>query len=87
MKKATYWIVFVLLAVAVGAYMGRGPWEQYHIERAHAAQAEADMKKAEKERAELVEQKSRFRSPAGREQLARENGYVKDGEVPLDTKP
>jgi hypothetical protein len=86
MKKLAYWSVFVVLAVSVGAYMAREPWGRYQHERAMARDAESDMKRAESERAELIRQKARYKSAAGREELLRESGYTKEGEQPIEKK-
>lgn len=86
MKKLAYWVVFVVLAVSVSAYMAREPWGKYQNERALARDAEEDMKKAEAERAELIRQKARYKSAAGREELLRESGYTKEGERPIEQK-
>lgn len=86
MKKAAYWIAFVVLAVSVGAFMAREPWANYQHERAMARKSEQDMKQAEAERADLMRQKSRLKSPAGREEVLRNNGYIKQGEEPLGAK-
>lgn len=86
MKKLALWAVFAVLAVSVGAYMAREPWGRYQHERALARDAENDMKRAEAERAELIRQKARYKSAAGREELLRESGYTKEGEQPIEKK-
>lgn len=86
MKKVAFYIAFVVLAVSVGAYMAREPWGKYQEERALARRANEDMKKAEAERADLIRQRAKVKSPAGREELLRESGYVKQGEQPLNSK-
>ncbi len=86
MKKLAYWITFVVVAASVGAYVAREPWGRYQEERALARRANEEMKKAEAERAQLIEQKARYKSPAGREELLRDSGYTKQGEQPLDQK-
>jgi hypothetical protein len=86
MKRVTYWIVFAALAASAGAYLAREPWQRYQEERALARRANDDMKKAESERAELIRQRAKYKSPAGREELLRDSGYVREGEVPLETE-
>lgn len=83
MKKATYYVCFVLAAVAVALYFGKGPWMAYQQERVKQKAAFEQMKKAENEREALIRQKSKYKSAAGREELLRESGFVKEGEVPL----
>ena len=87
MKKAAYWIAFVVCAASIGAYMARDPWLKYQQERASERKSEQDMRRAEAERAELMRQKSRLKSPAGREEMLRRDGYIKPGEEPLGAKP
>jgi len=84
MKKAGYWILFVICAASVGAYMARDPWVDYQEEKRLSEKAVEQMEMAEDERADLVKQRAKYRGPAGKEQLLRENGYVREGEVPLN---
>ena len=84
MRKAVYWFVFVLGAASVGAYFAREPWADFQREKELAREAEIEMKRKESERADLLKQSARVRSPAGREQLARDTGYLRDGEEPLE---
>jgi len=85
MKKAAYWTVFAVAAVSVAAYMAREPWAKYQEERSLAKRSTQEMKWAEAERAELIKQRAQYKSAAGREELMRENGYMKQGEQPLRT--
>ena len=84
MRKAVYWFVFVLGAASVGAYFAREPWQDYQREKVLALEAEREMKKKEAERADLRKQNARVKSLAGREQLARDTGYLREGEKPLE---
>jgi hypothetical protein len=84
MRKVAFWLAFFVAAVGLGAYFAREPWQRYQHERALAREANDEMKKAEAERAELIKQRARYKSPAGREELLRESGYTKEGEQPLD---
>ena len=84
MRKAVYWIVFVVAAIATGAYFGREPWAGYQIERAQAKRATERMRQAEAERAELMKQDAKYSSDAGKEQLLREKGYRRKGEKSLN---
>ena len=85
MKKAVYWIVFTCAALTLGAYMAREPWGRYQHERALAKDSLKDMERAENERAQLIKERAKYKSAAGREELLRENGYIKEGEQPLGT--
>ena len=86
MKKVVYWVALLIVAVSIGAYMAREPWQRYQEERALARRANEDMKKAEAERAELIKQRAQYKSAAGREELLRDSGYTKQGEVPLGSQ-
>ena len=86
MKKATYYIGFFLVAAGAAIYFGKEPWTAYQQERVRQKGAFEQMKKAETEREALIRQKSKYKSAAGREELLRESGYVKEGEIPLTTR-
>lgn len=86
MKKATYFIGFFLAAGGVAIYFAREPWNAYQQERIRQKDAFEQMKRAESEREALIRQKSKYKSAAGREELLRESGYVKEGEIPLTTE-
>lgn len=83
-KPRIVWeMVFVGVAVAAGIALSARTWEAYNVERVKSDQKVSEMKKAEGEREELLRQKGKFESPAGREQQARDIGYTKPGEKPL----
>ena len=84
MRKAVYWLVFVVAAIVTGAYFGREPWAGYQIERARVKRATERMRQAESERAELMRQDAKYSSDAGKEQLLREKGYRREGEKSLN---
>jgi hypothetical protein len=44
------------------------------------------MRAAEHEKSDLVKQKARYESPIGKEQLARERGYKKINESPVEVQ-
>lgn len=83
MRKAIYWIVFVIAAASVGTYFAREPWDAFQREQELVREAEEEMRTAETERADLMKQNAKVRSPAGREKLARDIGYVRDDEEPI----
>ena len=83
MKKAGYWIIFFVVAAIAGGYYAREPWIEYQEEKRLSEKAVEQMEMAEEERADLVKERAKYRGPAGKEQLLRENGYVREGEVPL----
>lgn len=77
-------ILVVAVAISVGAYLTRGPWRIYSQQRAAAAKSEAEMRAKESERAGLAKKIADLDSPAGQEVKARENDYLKPGEVRID---
>ena len=86
-RKTLVSVAFVVAAASLGFYLSRDPWVAYHEQKLKADSATKDMMKAESAKNELLERKAKIESPAGREQLARGLGYVKDGEKPLTTEP
>jgi cell division protein FtsB len=80
-------ILFVGAAVGTGLYLSRGPWEAYRRQRVSADQAQAKMRAAEKERTDLTRQNAFTDSPAGRDEVARNHGYLKPGEVKIEVAP
>jgi len=85
MKLRPGWTITAILAVICGAIAASWkPWEQYNIQRKKRDAATAEMREAEKERAELTKEKARLESPIGKEELARERGFRRPGEIPLE---
>ncbi len=85
-RKLAWSCLFVLLAIGTGVALSIKPWEAYRVQKKKADQAQAEMRSAEQEKAELVRQKARFESPIGKEELARERGYRKPNEQPVDVR-
>ncbi|MBX3118082.1 MAG: hypothetical protein KF784_03390 [Fimbriimonadaceae bacterium] len=84
-KQRIVWeMVFVGVAVAVGIALSARTWDTYNQQRVKADKKVSEMKKAEQDREALLRQKGQYESPSGREQLAREQGYTKAGEKPLE---
>lgn len=81
------WMLTLVLGIAVGAYLSRGPWEVYREQQARANSAVREMQGAEQRRAELTRLEAKYRSSVGREELAREKGYVKPNERPYVQRP
>ena len=86
MKKTAYWIVFTLAAAGLAAYFAREPWAKYQHERTLAKESMKEMQLAEDERAQLIRERAKLKSAAGREELTRESGYVREGEQPIKPK-
>ena len=83
MRKITVFFLICVFAFAVAVFFNRENigilFEQLETKNL----AEQKRKQAEERKAELMEEKSRLSSPVGREQEARKQGYVKEGEIPL----
>lgn len=83
-RRAVWTGLVVALAVTVGVALSVKPWHLYLEQREKTDMAKAEMRDAERERAELMRQRARYESPVGREELARERGYRKPDERPLN---
>jgi cell division protein FtsL len=84
MRKITVLFLICVLAVAVAVFFNRENigllFEQLETKNL----AEQKRKQAEERKAELMEEKSRLSTPVGKEQEARKQGYVKEGEITLN---
>lgn len=80
-RKATIPTLLILGGLVLGGYLSRDIWKVAWAQRADTAVANKQMRNAEQSRAELLRQEARMDSAAGREELARKNGYLKPGEV------
>ncbi|HEY3779653.1 MAG TPA: hypothetical protein VGL56_01120 [Fimbriimonadaceae bacterium] len=78
--------LFVLSAVGLGVGLSIKPWKVYRLQRQAADTAVADMRTAEKDRAELTRKKAQYDSELGKEDLARDEGYRQANEVPVEDK-
>ncbi|MEO7454188.1 MAG: septum formation initiator family protein [Fimbriimonadales bacterium] len=83
-KLAT--LSIVVIAVGVAAYATRDDWTALSGQRQSAADAEARRQQAEQKYADLAEERARLETPAGQERRARELGYRKSGEQPLNVR-
>lgn len=84
MKKAGWTLVLVAAAVGTGLYMSRKPWSEFQRQRALTNQARRDQRAAEEDRAKYVSQAAAAESPTGREEIARERGYRRPNETPVE---
>jgi hypothetical protein len=83
-RKFLFNTIFVLAAIGLGIYLSIKPWQIYRQQRGIADQARIEMQKADRTRADLIKKKARIESSTGREELVRNAGYRKPGEVPAD---
>ncbi|MBS1724495.1 MAG: hypothetical protein JSS66_16250 [Armatimonadetes bacterium] len=84
LRRIGWTIAVIAVAIGTGLYLSRKPWAELREQRALSRDASDEMKRVEAERADLARQESRLKNPAGREALARERGYRKPGEVPVE---
>lgn len=80
-----YW--WLILGLAAGLALSAKPWQNFQRHRAEQDRAVADMRDAEAERAEVARQRAASENAAGRERRAREFGYRRPEEVPLEVPP
>lgn len=76
--------LLLVLAVGVGAALSVESWRHYSAQNKRATEARDEMRLAESERARLMREQSRLQSPVGREERARERGYRRVNERPLE---
>ena len=79
-------LLVVLGGLALGVALSAKPWQVFGEQKQRALDARAEMQSAETSRNALIRQKSRLESPLGREQLARDQGYSKPGEIPVGSQ-
>lgn len=85
MKNKRIWnTVFVIAALSTGVALSLKPWQIFLEQRKLASDKVSEMTAAEANRTKLMEQKVRLESTTGREEIAREQGYLRPGERPLD---
>ena len=85
MKDKRIWnLLFVGAAVATGVALSLKPWRIYTEQRKLANDKISEMSAAETGRTKLMEQKVKLESATGREKIARDYGFRKPGEQPLD---
>lgn len=77
-------VLVVLAGVAAGVFLSREPWRLFREQRAMTERSLHDMRVAEDRAASLTRRKAHADSPLGREELARQSGYRKLGEVLVD---
>ena len=84
-SKVRTWLL-VGCAVLCGAYMARAPWRVYRQQHSHASELLAQAQTDEMQQTSLEKRDAELKSPIGREKLARQHGYVKQGETLIGTQ-
>jgi hypothetical protein len=76
--------LWVLAAVGLGLFVAREPWRIHEQQEAKRDKALAELRKTQQAKAELLTDKARYGNSVGREELARERGYMRPNEKPLE---
>ena len=83
-RKILYNAVAVALGVAVGVALSIKPWQAYHDQRIKADDAISRAAEMQRRQSELAREKALLNTPLGKEKQAREKGFVRPGETPVD---
>ncbi len=87
-KKTKNWmLLFVMFGAVLGTAFGIKPWRFYAEQKATSAEANARAIEAERKTEADEELNAHYTSGIGREELARQNGWRLQGEVPVTTTP
>ena len=76
--------VWVIAAVGLGLFLSREPWRIHDVQQAKRDAAMAELKRVQQSKAELLRDQAKYGSSVGREELARERGYLKPNERRLE---
>lgn len=77
-------LLAVLAAAIVVGWLNQDLWTTWSVVKSQEQQNREELRTAEEQHARMLEEDTRARSPIGREELAREQGYIRNGEVPLN---
>jgi hypothetical protein len=80
MRRFTWFLVCVAVAIGIAIYLNRETISLYREQIAKQRTAEAEMARHEDAKAKLLREKARLQSPVGREEEARKSGYRREGE-------
>lgn len=86
MKKAAVVIIGCVIALGIAVCLNVGTLRIYQSQMSRKQESEARMRRAEEERAILLQKRSEAESAIGKEELARKQGYVRPNEEPLPLK-
>ncbi len=76
--------VVLVSACALGTVLSLRPWQVYKEQRTIADEAVVQMRRAEAKKADLLQKRANYESPLGREKLARQQGFHRADETPLN---
>ena len=74
-------VAVVVVAAVAGVAASMKPWQVWSEQKAMANDETKEMRESEKRRDDLVRKDAKLKTSIGREELAREKGYLKPGEV------
>lgn len=77
--------MIVVVALCCGAYLAREPWQIYREQKAKANSAVAEAQANDRLHVDLLKNEAELKNPIGREKMARDHGYVKKGEVQVNS--
>ena len=87
MRKMRWFVFGVVLVLAGVLFFNRKTWTLYRDQAAIEKRNDQRMRGAEAERAKLMDKKADLESSVGQERMAREQGYKKPKEKPLELGP
>ena len=84
MKQIAINGVIVVIGLATGFAVSKRPWQAYQTQKKETEHTIVDLRRSEVAREELLRRAARYNSPIGREELARNQGWAKPGEISAD---
>ena len=83
MSRIGWTICTITSAALLGLALSLEPWQKFREEAEESARVQAETRKAEQQRGELLQESAELESPYGMEEQARGKGYRKPNERPL----
>lgn len=87
MRRISWTLCGIAIATTLGVALSVKPWRAYNEQRAKRDEAVAEMRQAERDRAEEMERLQRLQTPFGKEEEARRLGYRRPDEKPISVSP